>query len=122
MYAFDGPLPAPPTQEVYNGFFRRLARLGHAYCIVLGLLAILAARARVGQVASWLLVIGACATLLGIGLEVLYPQAPWLLVGGPAVVVLALVAMLVLRDDAMAIVPETAEQPADRPFSGEERP
>ncbi len=38
-YAFDGPFPPPEFVGVYNNFARRLLRLGHAYAIVLGLLA-----------------------------------------------------------------------------------
>jgi hypothetical protein len=92
LYAFDGPLPAPPTQEVYNGFARRLARLAHAYCIVLGLLAILTARMRAAPSACRLLVVASCLTLAAVGLLALWPQAPWLLGGGPALVVVALAA------------------------------
>jgi hypothetical protein len=90
MYAFDGPLPAPPTQEVYNGFARRLTRLAHAYCIILGLLAILAARREARPVVQGLLVVSSCLTLAAIGLEAVWPEAPWLLAGGPALVVVAL--------------------------------
>ena len=42
MYAFDGPLASP--LGAYNEFARRLSRLGHAYCIVMGLLVIFLAR------------------------------------------------------------------------------
>ncbi|MCC2669634.1 MAG: hypothetical protein K0Q72_2105, partial [Armatimonadetes bacterium] len=42
-YAFDGPLPPPPAFGHYNDFVRRLSRLGHAYAILLGLLALFAA-------------------------------------------------------------------------------
>ena len=46
-YAFDGPLPAPPEFGHYNDFVRRLSRLGHAYAILLALLALFtASRAR----------------------------------------------------------------------------
>jgi hypothetical protein len=92
LYAFDGPLPAPPTQEIYNGLDRRLVRLGHAYAIVLGLLAVLAARLRAGPITTGLLVGGSCVTLVGVGLEALWPQAPWLLAVGPVLVVAALAA------------------------------
>lgn len=44
LYAFDGPFPAPDFFRGYNDFARRLSRLGHAYCIVLGLLSIFIAR------------------------------------------------------------------------------
>jgi 4-amino-4-deoxy-L-arabinose transferase-like glycosyltransferase len=44
LYAFDGPFPSPTFLGAYNDFPRRLSRLGHAYCIVLGLLSIFVAR------------------------------------------------------------------------------
>jgi hypothetical protein len=44
LYAFDGPLAAPAFLGAYNDYARRLSRLGHAYCIVLGLLSICLAR------------------------------------------------------------------------------
>jgi hypothetical protein len=44
LYAFEGPLPAPEFLGEYNDFGRRLSRLAHAYCIVLGLLSIFVAR------------------------------------------------------------------------------
>lgn len=40
MYAFDGPLPAPATMDHYQDLPRRLLRIGHAYAIVLGILAL----------------------------------------------------------------------------------
>ncbi|MEC9002623.1 MAG: hypothetical protein VX644_04560 [Planctomycetota bacterium] len=40
MYAFDGPLPAPTTMDHYQDLPRRLLRIGHAYAIVLGMLAL----------------------------------------------------------------------------------
>ncbi len=71
MYAFDGPLPSPEFLGAYNDFARRLARLAHAYCIVLGLLSIFIARELDsgcdGGVARWiglrLLVAGSAATM-----------------------------------------------------------
>jgi len=76
LYAFDGPVPAPGPLAGYNDFVRRLSRLAHAYCIVLGLLTIFIARLPdSGYPASWLrrlgvplLVAGTVATLLAIGL------------------------------------------------------
>src|SRR5260370_2658918 len=44
MYAFDGPMPDPAFLGAYNDFPRRLCRLGHAYCIVFGLLCLFLAR------------------------------------------------------------------------------
>ncbi len=103
MYAFDGPLPAPPTQIVYNGFERRLTRLAHAYSIVLGLLAVLSARAATGPLGARLLVTASCLVLLGVALEAAWPQAPWLLAGGPVAVVVALaIAWATSRRDVAA--------------------
>jgi hypothetical protein len=70
-YAFDGPLPTPDFMGIYNAWPRRLTRLGHAYCILLGLLSIfLARRAPVKQrpAAEWLLALAGGATLLVITL------------------------------------------------------
>jgi hypothetical protein len=103
LYAFDGPFPAPPTQEVYNGFDRRLTRLAHAYSIVLGLIAILAARAGAGRGARRVLVLATCLTPVAIGLVAVWPQATWLLAGGPVLVVVALAAAG--RDAARPAVP-----------------
>jgi len=89
MYAFDGPLPAPPTQKEYNDFCRRLTRLGHAYAIVLGMLAILTARTSPGRWPAALLITGTCVTLLAIAAQALWP-ATWPLRVGPVLVVLAL--------------------------------
>jgi hypothetical protein len=44
LYAFDGPLPTPGFIGGYSAFARRLSRLGHADCIVLGLVSIYIAR------------------------------------------------------------------------------
>jgi hypothetical protein len=92
---------------VYNGFARRLARLAHAYCIVLGLLAILAARMRAGPAAGRLLVAGSCLTLAAVALLALWPQASWLLAGGPALVVVALTMAWwnARRDTVRSVVP-----------------
>jgi hypothetical protein len=49
LYAFDGPLPAPDFLGAYNDIGRRLSRLAHAYCIVLGLLSIFLAREIAGK-------------------------------------------------------------------------
>ena len=38
LYAFDGPVPTPDFLGAYNDWPRRLSRLGHAYCILFGLL------------------------------------------------------------------------------------
>lgn len=97
LYAFDGPAPAPPFLGAYNDFVRRLSRLAHAYCIVLGLLTIFIAREPDGgYAASWprrlgvpLLVVGTVATLLAIVLLAGGELPPDVLSGGPALVAAA---------------------------------
>ena len=70
-YAFDGPLPAPPAFAGYLDFARSLARIGHAYAILLGLLALFAdeiepgPRRRQGMI---LLTAGTIITLAAMGL------------------------------------------------------
>jgi hypothetical protein len=70
---------------------RRLMRLGHAYTIVLGLLAVLLARHGAGRVAGSLFVVGCCLTLVDIGLLFFWELPTAILAPGPAVVVLAMV-------------------------------
>jgi hypothetical protein len=90
LYAFDGPLPTPEFVGPYNGFVRRLIRLGHAYAIVFGLLAILLARHGAGRLAVSLFLAGSCGTVLGIGL-LAFPGPPTAVSApGPALAVLAL--------------------------------
>jgi hypothetical protein len=102
-YAFDGPLPAPPAFTQYLDFARSLARIGHAYAILLGLLALFADQVAPGlsrRAGMVLLAAGTGCTLAAMGLvaaQVL--PAAWL-APGPALVA---VAALVL---ATAKVPE----------------
>lgn len=91
FYAFDGPLPAPEFVGSYNDFVRRLSRLGHAYCIVLGLLAIVVARQSVGRLGEILLMVGSCVTILNIVLLAFLKAPSIILAPGPAVVALALI-------------------------------
>jgi len=91
-YAFDGPLPAPPAFTGYLDFARSLARIGHAYAILLGLLALFAADLEPGplrRVGLNMLAIGTAFTLTAMALVAagLLPGA-WL-APGPAVVALA---------------------------------
>ena len=107
LYAFDGPLSVPGFLGDYSDFARRLSRLGHSYCIVLGLLSIYVTRqADAGRpplstrrVGIPLLVAG---TLLTIGVQCLV-AASWLpvvaLAAGPALVALALVLCLDLSPE-----------------------
>jgi hypothetical protein len=90
LYAFDGPLPTPEFVGPYNEFARRLMRLGHAYAIVLGILAILLGRQSAGRLAGTLFVAGSCVTVVGIGLLIFMELPTAVLAPGPALVVLAL--------------------------------
>lgn len=92
MYAFDGPLPVPAFVGGYNELTRRLMRLGHAYAIVLGLLAILLSRQSAGRSATILLLAGTGVTLLDITLLMFWPGVPGILAPGPALVALSLAA------------------------------
>jgi hypothetical protein len=91
MYAFDGPLPTPEFVGGYSEFGRRLTRLGHAYCIALGLLAILLARQSAGPLATILLLVGSGVMMLAIIALAFVPDATLILAPGPALVALALV-------------------------------
>jgi hypothetical protein len=102
MYAFDGPMPAPPFLDGYNDFVRRLSRLGHAYCIVLGLLSVYVARLAGGDASGWrpgrvgivCLVTGTVVTLVVIvGVAASLLTTPWLGLG-PALVAVALLVCL----------------------------
>jgi hypothetical protein len=104
LYAFEGPMRPPEFLGGYNDFARRLSRLGHSYCVVLGLLAIFVARELPrpaneqlkkvsGGWMSWigtrLLVAGSVATLVVI-LLVAAGVLPTSLLGvGPAMVAIA---------------------------------
>ena len=121
LYAFDGPLSVPGFLGDYSDFARRLSRLGHSYCIVLGLLSIYVTRqADAGRpplstrrVGIPLLVAG---TLLTIGVQCLV-AASWLsvvaLAAGPALVALALVLCL----DLSAVAPSMKSTASHGPGS-----
>jgi hypothetical protein len=91
LYAFDGPLPTPAVVGAYNDFIRRLMRLGHAYAIVLGLLAILLARQGTDRLTVALLVTGSGVTLSAIAVLALVGQPTAMLSVGPALIAWALV-------------------------------
>ncbi len=97
MYAFDGPLPTPRFVGAYNAFTRRLTRLGHAYCIAFGLLAVLLARWEVGPAAAWGVVVGTVVTLAAIALVALSRLPVRFLAAGPALLALTLLAALPAR-------------------------
>jgi hypothetical protein len=103
LYAFDGPFPSPDFLGDYNDWPRRLSRLGHAYCILLGLLSIFlsremeqgqhpAIRRRLGVP---LLMTGSTVTVVVIAL---LPSSGWpteTLTVGPVLVTAALLLCLV---------------------------
>ena len=101
LYAFDGPLPSPDFLGGYNDFARRLSRLAHSYCIVLGLLTVFVARDTNHGTRRWgvpLLIGGTVATLAvqtGVAAE-------WIPVGalavGPMLLAPAAALCLGLRD------------------------
>jgi hypothetical protein len=101
LYAFDGPFPDPPFLGAYSDFPRRLARLAHAYAIVLGLLAIFLGRAQNGQTqgrawwAGLATLAGGSGSTLGV-LALLVPlRLPLKALGaGPAVVTAGLLLCL----------------------------
>jgi hypothetical protein len=90
LYAFDGPLPTPGFVGPYNELARRLIRLGHAYTIVFGLLAILLARQGAGPLAAGLFVVGNCVAVVAIVLLAFLPLPTAVLAPGPGLIVLAL--------------------------------
>jgi hypothetical protein len=90
LYAFDGPLPTPEFVGRYNDFVRRLVRLGHAYAILFGLLAILLARQGAGRLAAGLFLTGNGVSLLAIVLLALRELPTAILAPGPALIALAL--------------------------------
>jgi hypothetical protein len=92
LYAFDGPLPTPAFVGPYNAFARRLVRLGHAYAIVFGLLAILLARQGCGRLATGLFLAGNGATVAAIVLLAFLHPPTAILGVGPGLIVLALLA------------------------------
>ncbi|HWG42061.1 MAG TPA: hypothetical protein VN688_04690 [Gemmataceae bacterium] len=102
LYAFDGPLPAPDFLHGYNDFARRLLRLGHAYCIVLGLLSIFIARepdtSRFAFRTRWmgipLFVAGSIITIIAIFFVALSVLPTSALAVGPALVAVALIPCL----------------------------
>jgi hypothetical protein len=115
LYAFDGPLPAPAVFDGYNDFARRLTRLGHAYCIVLGLLSIFLAREsdpspagpRVRRAGVALLVAGSVLTLFVLSLVAASVLSTSWLAAGPALVAVAL--LLSLRPPR--VTPESRSVP-----------
>jgi hypothetical protein len=122
LYAFDGPLPTPEFVGGYKDFVRRLSRLGHAYCVVLGLLAILLARQGASHVAAWILVAGSSVTLLCIGLLTFLDLTTTILAPGPVLVVLALLLGIrwsdppekTARDEFAGTGPEKDRRPSSR--------
>ena len=111
LYAFDGPLPAPAFLGAYNDWPRRLSRLGHAYCILFGLLSIFLARAAPvgrGAAAGWLVAACGAATLLMIALVGMGLLPTEALAAGPAAV--AVSTLLCLAASSPYPLPPRAER------------
>ena len=109
LYAFDGPFAAPVALGAYNDYARRLSRLAHAYCIVLGLLSIFLAReVEQARQTNWsrrlglfLLVVGSIVTVAGCLLLACLELPTTILCLGPALVTCGLILSLVpTRQDA----------------------
>jgi hypothetical protein len=89
LYAFDGPVPTPDFLGAYNDWPRRLSRLGHAYCILFGLLGIFLARAKPTWrrvVGEWMVAVSGAATLLIIVLVAVGALPTTALAAGPLMV------------------------------------
>jgi hypothetical protein len=117
IYAFDGPLPSPEFMGEYNDYPRRLWRLAHAYCIVLGLLSIFLAReldrarpvALFTRVGTAMLVGGSVCTVLVLVLAATVELPAPILGIGPAAVAVGLVLCLSARGES---IPRDRESPA----------
>jgi hypothetical protein len=124
LYAFDGPLPDPAFLGTYNDWPRRLNRLGHAYCILFGLLSIFIARAAPAgrrAIGGWMVAVGGAATLLVIvlvGVGVLPPAA---MAAGPLMVAASVLLCLAGAASLSPLSPEAGERGGRRssPLSAE---
>jgi hypothetical protein len=102
LYAFDGPLGTPEFLGEYNETPRRLLRLAHSYCIVLGIMAIFLAREFDGKcVPHWpanlgipLFVAGSAAGVGVLVMQIVTTFSTYALCIGPAVAVIGTVACL----------------------------
>ena len=96
LYAFNGPVPAPPHFTDYNDFVRRLSRLGHAYLILIGLLSLFIGLERpqksgpVSKPLESLLGLGMITTLAGSVCAAAHLVSPGFLAVGPVLVTAAL--------------------------------
>lgn len=103
LYAFDGPIPTPGVMGDYNDLPRRLTRLAHSYCIVLGIMAIFLSRQRGGNGSTnWLANLGTpvfiagCVVMLSVLLlQAVVPFSPSALRIGPVLLLIGAVACLV---------------------------
>jgi len=101
-FAFDGPLPAPAAFSGYLDPVRSLTRYGHAYAIVLGLLALFTRPTPVAglrRFAPLILAVGALITLGGMVVAALLPAASLILMAGPALV--AVTSLLILGSESV---------------------
>ncbi len=97
LYAFAGPLPTPEFLGPYNDLARRLSRIAHSYCIVLGILAVFLSREtvhvevkpRIAHVAGGVFALGSAVTIgmLLLRMAIYIPAGAFAL--GPAIAVAA---------------------------------
>lgn len=103
LYAFEGPFPTPDFMGDYNDIPRRLTRLAHSYCIVLGMMSIFLSREMVGSGGrKWLakagtpvFIAGCVVTLSVLLLQTVVPISPTALRIGPILSLIGAVACLV---------------------------
>ena len=99
LYAFDGPLPSSKFFGAYHDLPRRLIRLSHIYCVVLGLVTIFVSRElNKTQHFNWpqwmgerLLILGSLTTVGVILLLTGFDLPPEMLAVGPALVTTGIV-------------------------------
>lgn len=110
LYAFEGPFPTPDFMGDYNDKPRRLTRLAHSYCIVLGMMAIFLSREMgwnsgtkwLRKAGTPIFITGCAVTLCVLLLQTVFPISPAALCIGPVLSLIGAVACLVGR-----AVPET---------------
>ncbi|MDV6034235.1 MAG: hypothetical protein F9B45_29900 [Phycisphaera sp. RhM] len=102
LYAFEGPFPTPEFMGDYNALPRRLTRLAHSYCIVLGMMSILLSREGAGKsemkwppkIASSAFIVGCALTLAMLLLQTVTSMPPLALSLGPLLVLVGAIACL----------------------------
>lgn len=96
LYAFDGPFSTPEFLGEYNALPRRLSRLAHSNCVVLGIMAILLSRelelrrrtAWTSSVGTPLFIAGSAITVVVLVVQIATPIPTFAYCIGPVTVVL----------------------------------